>query len=37
MWKDDVSKPLKVTLDEEKRADEILTKIAMQSVNRKAA
>jgi ferritin-like metal-binding protein YciE len=34
---DDVTKLLRTTLDEEKHADEVLTKIATQLVNRKAA
>jgi ferritin-like metal-binding protein YciE len=37
LWRDDVSNLLQASLQEEKRADETLTKIAMQAVNRKAA
>ncbi len=37
LGKSDVSKLLQETLKEEKHADQVLNKIAMQSVNRKAA
>jgi ferritin-like metal-binding protein YciE len=37
LWTDDISALLQATLEEEKHTDEILTAIAMQSVNRKAA